>query len=192
MKTLTLLVAMLAVASITKAQTLKLPNSDTRPKSPSGVDAPTTTIQEQERVKKTLPDLKAEKIDFSVVNPRGTEADAKIVGIIINNSTRKYMSSEGYQSIKLFEGYNGRPSKLLATLPFKDLDAGQRLEIIYNRHWSATKMTEFIPDYILVIEYNEKLIAKDGNPDNDDINSTNNRISRNGQWITDTIIAASR
>lgn len=132
-------------------------------------------------------DLEASEISFAIANQENFVADATITGTI-TNIEETFSSGMGQQAILLYERSlgtpAGNPGVEVARVDFTNLAAGQTLSISYTRSWDASSPAEgeFPPDYRLVLSYDPDLFI-DGNENNDDTNSSNDTLERNGQGI---------
>lgn len=132
-------------------------------------------------------DIEATEINFSIANRENFVADATITGTV-TNIRDDFRSGENQQSVLLYERSlgtpSGNPGNLVAQQNFANLDAGATITVSYTRRWNASSPAEgeFPPDYILVLTYDPDLFI-DGNDENDDTNTDNNRVERNGQGI---------
>ena len=132
-------------------------------------------------------DLQAENIIFSVDPTSQFAGNATITGTV-RNLGDNFRSGVGQQVIRLYERSLGTPTNQpgteVASLTFTSLDAGETLEVSYTRSWNSSSPAEgeFAPEYILVIDYDPDLFL-DGNVNNDDTNSANNRVLVSGHLI---------
>jgi hypothetical protein len=129
-------------------------------------------------------DLFAEVINFSIikvdpVNP-ATGALVKIEGVVRNAGTSNYTSNTNQQIALLYEQILGGETKLVARQPFKDLSVNTSVKVSYTRRWN--KSDEFPPTYTLVISFDPDIYI-DGNNNNDDSNTANNKLSKSGEAI---------
>jgi hypothetical protein len=126
-------------------------------------------------------DLVAEAINFSVVRADGEfSGTVKIEGLIRNAGTSDYTSNTNQQLALLYEQNPGGIPKLVATGTFKDLAVNATVKVSYTRKWN--KSDEFPPTYILIISFDPDIYI-DGNNNNDDSNTANNKISKSGEAI---------
>jgi hypothetical protein len=126
-------------------------------------------------------DLVAEAINFSVVRADGElSGTVKIEGVVRNAGTSGYTSHANQQIALLYEQYPGGKSKLVAQQPFQDLAVNAAVKVPYTRKWN--KSDEFPPTYTLIISFDPDIYI-DGNNNNDDSNTANNKISKPGDVI---------
>lgn len=130
-------------------------------------------------------DLAAESIAFSVVG-RGKDqyrATVMIEGVVRNVGIMKYVSGANQQSAHLYED-NGGIIKLVATQVFQNLDVNATVKVSFTRSWykASPAEGEFPPIYILIIGYDPDIYI-DGNTNNDDANSNNNKLSKSSSEI---------
>jgi len=83
----------------------------------------------------------------------------------------------------LYEDNGGRP-RLVATRVFQNLTPGQEVKVSYTRAWgkSSPAEGEFPPKYILIISFDPDIYI-DGNDNNDDANTGNNRMEKSSREI---------
>ncbi|MBF6627609.1 MAG: hypothetical protein PHS71_07785 [Proteiniphilum sp.] len=125
-------------------------------------------------------DLAAESLEFSLEQTEPFVGNVTITGIV-KNIGDPYHSSEGQQTLFLIEKPAAGDPVTLISKDFKDLDAGETLEITYQvQKWRSSQ--EFPPDYILRISFDPDLYI-DGNPHNDDANQHNNTLEKEGEEI---------
>lgn len=129
-------------------------------------------------------DLFAEAINFSIlkvdpVNPT-SNALVKIEGVVRNAGTSDYTSNTNQQIALLYEQILGGKTTLVARQPFKDLPVNATVKFSYTRRWNQSD--EFPPTYTLVISFDPDIYI-DGNNNNDDPNTANNKISKSGEAI---------
>lgn len=131
-------------------------------------------------------DLEATSITFSVVKDAPFTGVATITGTITNIGTADYESGEEQQLLLLYERQLGAtsPGTLVSQLAFKDLAVGASVQVTFTRNWYTASPAEgeFPPDYILIISYDPDIFLE-SNPNNDDSNSSNNRIEESGSAI---------
>lgn len=106
-----------------------------------------------------------------------------IAGIVTNIGKDNYNSNPGQQVILLYEDMGGTP-KLVATKAFQNLTKGKSVKIGFTREWNKSSPAEgeFPPNYTLVISYDPDIYL-DNNPDNNDINSKNNRLVKSSAEV---------
>lgn len=126
------------------------------------------------------PDLRADRIEFTLVSVEARRAVVRITGVVRNDGTLDFESEFGKQSIALFEG-----RRFLADQSFQRLGAGQEVRVDFE--W------EFDPNHLdppavyeLAIIYAPD-IFQDGNPANDDCDLGNNHIRQSGSRIGDLL-----
>ena len=128
------------------------------------------------------PDLAAQSIEFSL-SERTSQFSGRvaIVGTVSNVGQGPFWSSPGQQQAQLYEVPLGGTPRLVASQSFQNLAPGETVDVIYQRDWNSASPAEgeFPPSYRLIIAYDPD-ISLDGNPNNDDSNSNNNRIERTG------------
>lgn len=126
-------------------------------------------------------DLVAEAINFSVISADGEfSGTVKIEGVVRNAGTSNYTSNLNQQLALLYEQNPGGIPKLVATQPFRDLLANATIKVAYTRKWN--KSDEFPPTYTLIISFDPDIYI-DGNNNNDDSNTANNKLSKPGDGI---------
>jgi hypothetical protein len=126
-------------------------------------------------------DLVAEVINFSVVRADGEfSGTVKIEGVVRNAGTSDYTSNLNQQLALLYEQNPGGIPKLVATQPFRDLPVNTTIKVAYTRKWDRSQ--EFPPTYTLIISFDPDIYI-DGNNNNDDSNTANNKISKSGEAI---------
>jgi hypothetical protein len=126
-------------------------------------------------------DLVAEAINFSVIRADGEfNALVKIEGVVRNAGTSGYISNPNQQMALLYEQNPGGTPKLVATKTFSTLAANAVLKFSYPRSWD--KSAEFPPTYTLIISFDPDIYI-DGNNNNDDSNTANNKLSKSGEAI---------
>jgi len=129
-------------------------------------------------------DLNAMAINFTVVSCTDKfKGTVRIEGVVKNTGGLNYTSGANQQAALLYEDNGGRP-RLVATKVFQNLTPGQEVKVSYTRAWykSSPAEGEFPPKYILVISYDPDIYI-DGNDNNDDSNSSNNRMEKSGREI---------
>lgn len=127
-------------------------------------------------------DLAAHTLDFEIEKTQEFTGIVTITGTI-KNIGDDFRSREGQQAVHLLEKPAGSgKSIMLDTKEFSDLDAGETLEISFQREWYAGM--EFPPSFIVRVSYDPDIYI-DGNEQNDDSNSANNTIERSGQEISE-------
>lgn len=126
-------------------------------------------------------DLIAEAINFSVVRADGEfSGTVKIEGVVRNAGTSDYTSNANQQIALLYEQILGGKTTLVARQPFKDLAVNATVKVSFTRQWD--KSQEFPPTYTLIISFDPDIYI-DGNNNNDDSNTANNKISKSGEAI---------
>jgi hypothetical protein len=134
---------------------------------------------------KTAIDLVAQDIVFSIVSRKDKKSGSvKIEDIVKNTGSSAYNSAPEQQIALLYEEVPGTAPRLVASQNFQNVPAGGTVKVSFTRNWnrSATDLSEFPPNYILVIVF-EPDIYIDGNDQNNDSNTTNNRLSKSGAAI---------
>ena len=129
-------------------------------------------------------DLSASTINFSVVTCKDKfHAVVQIEGVVKNTGGLNYSTGANQQVALLYENSGSRP-RLVATKVFQNLSPGQEVRVSYTRPWykASPAEGEFPPTYILVISYDPDIYI-DGNDNNDDSNSANNRMEKSGRDI---------
>ncbi|MFQ5569738.1 MAG: fibronectin type III domain-containing protein [Rhodothermales bacterium] len=127
-----------------------------------------------------LPDLAAERIEFTVMGRRTDyRGVVRVRGIVKNVGLGAYASGSGQQILQLYQ--DGR---LVAEQRFTDLAPEEEISVVFERPWdiSSPSEGEFPPAYLLVIAYDPD-ITSDDNPNNDDAEAGNNRTERSGADI---------
>jgi hypothetical protein len=127
-------------------------------------------------------DLFAEEINFSVVrvDAGGSTGTVKIEGVVRNAGTSDYTSNANQQIALLYEQILGGKTTLVARQPFQDLAVNATVKVAYTRRWNRSD--EFPPTYTLVISFDPDIYI-DGNNNNDDSNTANNKLSKSGEAI---------
>jgi hypothetical protein len=128
-------------------------------------------------------DLKATSITFRFV-PASESRTGKpglwVDGLVANISPFEFRSSEGLQSLQLYEKGFGGVFFLVKDYEFTNLAVGEDVLVKYDRIYTeADKRTP--PTFRLKIKYAEG-IRTDGNPENDDCISTNDLIVRTANF----------
>ncbi len=152
-----------------------------------------TTVRPIKPVKEFLtpvnvcPDPAAYQILFEMVR-RFTQFKGRIriVGVVKNVGGKDFRSNSEQASAHLYEGFPGGRFNLVAHRPFANLAKGAEIRVTYERDWNISSPAEgeFPPTYRLLIVYDPD-ITLDGNKDNDDCNSRNNKKERSGSEIRD-------
>jgi hypothetical protein len=126
-------------------------------------------------------DLVAEAINFSVVRADGEySGTVKIEGVVRNAGTSGYTSNLNQQVALLYEQNPGGTPKLVFTQPFKNLAVNATIKVPYTRKWN--KSDEFPPTYTLIISFDPDIYI-DGNDNNNDSNTANNKLAKSGEAI---------
>jgi hypothetical protein len=176
---LVLTVALLLGVSICTAQISipqKLQKHIQANKIPDGISVPATLL------KKDI-DLAAFEIKVSVISAvTNHSAKLKIEGIVKNVGRLNYRSASGQQVALLYEEIPGTAPRLVATQSFQNLAVNATTRLSYSKFWDKTANAEFPPNYTLVITFDTDLYT-DGNVNNDDAVSANNRLTKNGSEI---------
>lgn len=126
------------------------------------------------------PDLKADRIEFTIVSAEAGRAVARITGVVRNNGTSDFESTPGKQSIAMFEG-----RRFLADRSFQTLKAGQEARVDFELEFDPNHLDP-PAIYELAIIYDPD-IFQDGNPANNDCDRNNNRIQRSGSRISELL-----
>lgn len=125
-------------------------------------------------------DLAVESFDFTIEKTAQFEGNITFTAII-KNVGADYRSNDGQQSISLIQIPPAGQSVTLESEKFKDLDAGETIELRYTHQgWRASQ--EFPPSFRVRIGFDPDLYI-DGNPHNDDSNTENNMKEITGQQI---------
>ena len=125
-------------------------------------------------------DLAVESFDFTIEKTAQFEGNI-LFKAVIKNVGDDYRSNEGQQTISLSEKPPGGQSITLESKKFKDLDAGETLELQYTlQGWRSSQ--EFPSSFSVRIGFDPDLYI-DGNPQNDDSNSDNNTKEITGEQI---------
>jgi hypothetical protein len=169
---------LLAVASRAQAQIIipkKLQNTIQRNRFPVQNKIPAEFLKI-----KTI-DLVAESINFSTVKVINEfNATVKIEGVVRNAGTLNYNSGANQQLALLYEQNPGGVIKLVRTIPFQNLAVNAVVKVAYTRSWD--KSAEFPPTYTLIISFDPDIYI-DGNNNNNDSNTANNKIVKSGDAI---------
>lgn len=137
---------------------------------------------EEEPTRELNIDLAAHSLEFEIEKTQEFVGIVTITGII-KNIGDDFRSSEGQQAVHLLEKPAGSgKSIMLDMLEFTDLDAGETLEVSFQREWYAGM--EFPPSFIVRLSYDPDIYI-DGNELNDDSNNSNNTLERSGQEISE-------
>lgn len=129
-------------------------------------------------------DLSATAINFSVVTCKDKlHATVQVEGVVKNTGGLSYSTGANQQVALLYENSGSRP-RLVATKVFQNLSPGQEVRVTYTRAWykASPAEGEFPPTYILIISYDPDIYI-DGNDNNDDSNSANNKMEKSGSEI---------
>jgi len=128
-------------------------------------------------------DLSAHEIRVSLLRVYdANNAKIKIEGIVKNVGRLAYTSGTGQQVALLYEEMPGSGMRLVATRNFRNLGVNATTSLAFTKIWNKTANAEFPPNYVLVITFDPDLYT-DGNTNNDDAVSTNNRITKAGSEI---------
>src|SRR5262249_14453740 len=96
------------------------------------------------------PNPLAVEIEFSILEGLSSSTDTtgrvRINGLIRNDGTANYVSSENQQTIQLYED-----TTFVADQTFQNLAIGEEATIVYERDWDTTN--EFPPTYRVAIIY---------------------------------------
>ncbi len=132
------------------------------------------------------PDPAATDIEFTIMRRTSPFAGVVRVRGKVRNLGGFYGSRPNQQALLLFEVPLGGSPRLVSTQTFTDLAPGEEVVVDYARPWNSSSPSEgeFPPSYRLIITYDPD-ITLDGNPDNDDCVSVNNRRERSGQGINE-------
>ena len=126
------------------------------------------------------PDLKADRIEFTVVSAGAGRAVVRITGVVRNSGTLDFESAPGKQSIALFEG-----RRFLADRSFQTLKSGQEARVEFDLEFDPNQLDP-PAIYELAIIYAPD-IFQDSNPANDDCDRHNNRVQRSGNRISELL-----
>ena len=127
-------------------------------------------------------DLAAHALDFEIEKTQEFTGIVTITGTV-KNIGDDFRSAEGQQAVQLLEKPAGTgKSIMLDSKEFVDLDAGETIEVSFQREWYAGM--EFPPSFIVRVIYDPDIYL-DGNEQNDDSNNGNNTIERSGQEISE-------
>ena len=111
-----------------------------------------------------------------------TEAIIRIGGTVKNIGNRDFRSGRGQQSVVLAKRFPGSGiPEVLEHFDFAPLGAGQLRNACQRMNWEISQ--EFPPSVELAITYHAD-IRTDGNPQNDDWDSSNNYSEISGWQIT--------
>ncbi|MBY0477519.1 MAG: hypothetical protein K2Q24_07720 [Chitinophagaceae bacterium] len=143
-------------------------------KIPGNVQVPGNLVQ------KNL-DLAVTEIRFSIVSVKDRyNGTVKIEGIVKNTGGLNYTSGENQQTILLYEETPGLSPKLVASRNFRNLAVNGTVSVSFTRAWRTSD--EFPPSYTAIIVFDPDIYL-DGNTSNDDANSANNRLTKQGAEI---------
>lgn len=125
----------------------------------------------------TGPDPAAIDLQFEEVELLGIGfGTVRITGIVENLGPADFDSSQGQQSVQLWEDQS-----MVAETPFVDLAVGEQVKVTYDRTWS--KSDEFKPRrYTVLLSYDPDIFI-DGNQGNDDCDLDNNEAMRGTEAI---------
>lgn len=134
------------------------------------------------------PDPAVQNIIFEIIDQTTAfRGRVRITGIV-RNVGGPYISSDGQQSVALYEIPLGGtlPPTPTATQAFKDLGSGNEVRVTYERDWDSSSPSEgeFPPNYRVMLMYDPDITA-DGNERNDDCDSSNNMLEKSGTGIND-------
>ena len=128
-------------------------------------------------------DLAANDISYTLVSQSSPNTGVvRITGYVKNIGNAEFNSSNGQQVAQLLEKIPGTTTFI--EMAFEDLpnniEANEEVSFSYEREWDTT--LEFQNEIILRIFYDPDIFI-DGNPNNDDADSTNNSLSIFGNAI---------
>lgn len=127
-------------------------------------------------------DLAVESFTFTIDKTSQFEGNIHFKAII-KNVGDDFRSNAGQQSILVSEMPPGGQARTLVTKPFKDLDAGETIELEFiQQGWRASH--EFPSTFVVRLNFDPDLYI-DGNPLNDDSDPSNNSKEITGQQIND-------
>jgi ABC-type antimicrobial peptide transport system permease subunit len=177
-----LMVCLFAAVSQLQAQPFpsipkKLQNSIKQNKLPEGITPPVALL-------KNDIELAAESINFSVVRVIDKfNARVKIEGVIHNVGRLNYTSAPDEQVALLYEE-NGGAWRLVASRPFQNLAVNATVKVSFTRSWNKSSPAEgeFPPNYILIVGLDPDIYI-DGNNNNDDYNTANNKFTKSSAEI---------
>lgn len=126
--------------------------------------------------------IRLNTIDPAVVNLRFwtsklPSGDKLMIQGIVKNIGGKDFSSGTKQQIQLWEVSTPTSRKMVQQIEFSSLRAGQEISINYERP-ALKPSDEFPPNYEVLIVYDPDIFS-DANPNNDDANMKNNKMSKN-------------
>ncbi|RAV28836.1 hypothetical protein [Sinomicrobium soli] len=125
-------------------------------------------------------DLAVTSFDFEIEKTSEFEGNIHFTAVI-KNVADDFRSGEGQQSVYLTEKPAAGKSITLISKKFKDLDAGETVELQFTHQgWRVSK--EFPPSFKVQISFDPDLYIDD-NPLNNDSNSNNNFKEITGQQI---------
>lgn len=127
-------------------------------------------------------DLEATTIDYELLNTTTpTTGEVRLTARVTNIGNTDFNSGSGQQSIQLLRRPLGSTTEtLLEENNFTEINHGDQITIVVVINWDIA--IEFQPEFILNISYDPD-IAIDGNENNDDSNSSNNRFVLSGSDI---------
>lgn len=141
---------------------------------PKGVTVPANLL------KKDI-DLSAAEIKFSIVSVKDRfNGTVKIEGVVKNVGRGNYTSGDNQQTVLLYEEVPGLSPKLVASRNFQNVPVNGTVSVSFTRNWRTSD--EFPPSYIIMIVFDPDIYI-DGNDNNNDANSANNRITKPGSAI---------
>ncbi len=134
------------------------------------------------------PDPAVQNILFEIINQTSAfRGRVRITGVV-RNVGGPYLSSDGQQSVALYEIPLGGslPPTPTSSQAYKDLGSGNEVRVTFERNWDSSSPSEgeFPPDYRVMLMYDPDISA-DGNERNDDCVSTNNMLEESGSGIND-------
>ena len=141
---------------------------------PKGVTVPANLL------KKDI-DLSAAEIKFSIVSVKDRfNGTVKIEGVVKNVGRGNYTSGANQQTVLLYEEVPGLSPKLVASRNFQNVPVNGTVSVSFTRNWRTAD--EFPPNYTVMVVYDPDIYI-DGNDQNNDANSANNRITKLGSAI---------
>lgn len=124
------------------------------------------------------PNPAVDRIDYSLVNQTSaTTGTVQIVGVVENKGSGNYESSQGKQIVQLYEDV-----ELVSQQAFENLAAGATVTVSHTRTWNTNN--EFPPMYRVLIVYDPDIYI-DANPNNNDCQTSDNSLERDGAELND-------
>ena len=123
------------------------------------------------------PDPRAMEIRYSLISSSSPfTGTVRIAGVVSNWGLSPFESSQGQQSVLLYEG-----DELVGQQDFSELPVNGAVEVTYERTWNIAE--EFRQtSYTVIVDYDPDIFI-DGNPNNDDCNLADNDLTRSSAGL---------